>query len=252
MVRAEAVCDFAATSARVSAGQIPPIGRRLGVGLDELHPGLVLPLADSAFGATRGDDEFPGDEVGEFGRRYVDDEFQTGRQRITHVIQGREGPGMVDHSHDGGGRDRRGIPGVGECDDGGVDVDEVPALHGAAAGHRNPRHGIGDMLIAAGEEAEAVFARQRHPTSGRSTGHVVAARLTTEVGRLVDGHRESALDEFVRSRQTGHPAAEDRHPPPSGRSRRYRPRRRNRDPRHRDRGSGEHGGRGRTGQESTA
>ena len=97
----------------------------------------------------------------------------------------------------------------GEGDDGRFDVDQMPVLDVAAAGQRDAFHRVGGVLIATGEEPESVFTGQRLASTARGPGDVVAPRLATEVGGLVDGDRETAFDQFVRRRQPGHAAAED-------------------------------------------
>jgi hypothetical protein len=67
------------------------------------------------------------------------------------------------------------------------------------------------VAVEAGEEAKAVLGRQIVAPVGARSGHRVAARLAAEArAALVDGDREPALGQLVRSGQTGDAAAEDR------------------------------------------
>ena len=96
-----------------------------------------------------------------------------------------------------------------------VRLDEVVPDAVRVAGERDPAHRVRHVVVEAGEEAEAVLARQRLAPARGGAGHRDAARLAAERLALVDVHAEAALDELVRGREARHAAAEDGHPLPA-------------------------------------
>ena len=88
-------------------------------------------------------------------------------------------------------------------------VDEVVPDAVGVAGERDAPHRVRDVVVEAGEEAEAVLAGQVATAAGGGAGHRDAARLAAERVALVDGDVEAALDELVGGGEAGHAAAED-------------------------------------------
>ena len=94
-----------------------------------------------------------------------------------------------------------------------VGVDEVVVDAVLVCLVRRSPHRVRDVVVEAGEEAEAVLAGERPAPAGRGAGDRDAARLAAERLALVDRDLEAALGELVRGCQPGHPPAEDRHGP---------------------------------------
>ena len=74
----------------------------------------------------------------------------------------------------------------------------------------DPAHGVGDVAVEAGEEAEAVFAGQVAAAVLARPGHREAPGLAAWDGKqLVDLDVEAALDQFMGGAEAGDAAAED-------------------------------------------
>ena len=128
------------------------------------------------------------------------------------------------------------VPEPGQADSGHrpgrVEAVDVPVHHrgGGAQAEQHPerpvrlqrvtprRLPVGGAQAEAGEEPEAVLARERLSASGARPGDVQGAGLAAEDGVvLVVGHGVAALGEFLRGAQTGDTSAEDGDPLPGRR-----------------------------------
>ena len=85
-------------------------------------------------------------------------------------------------------------------------------VHDVATAERDAGHGVGQVPVEAGEEAESVLSGQWQPSAGRRIGHVHRSRLAAEVRPPLDhGDVETALGQFVRG---GQPPTRRRAPGP--------------------------------------
>ena len=188
-----------------------PRGRRV------VPPADVLPLPVAALVARGEEHEDPADPVGELVRRQRRDLLKARRERLAQRL-GRQrarrlvelevrAPAVAREAH---ARRRREV---------------VPDAVGVP-GERDAPHRVGDVVIEAREEAEAVLAGQVPPPVARRPGDGDRACLAAQRLALVDGDVEAALGELVGGGQPGDAAAEDGDrrlraaPPPRGRPRR--------------------------------
>ena len=88
---------------------------------------------------------------------------------------------------------------------------EVVGAVRAMVAERDPAHRVGDVLVEAREEAEAVLSRKVLTAAGASAWDRHASRFAAERGlALVDGDREPALGQFVRGAEAADAAAQYR------------------------------------------
>jgi hypothetical protein len=168
---------------------------------------MVRVLATVSFAATRfagQEDQQPGDEVGQLvGRDVLSAEAlgQVAAQAVDGEQRLRVGPDPED--------ERVRVVAAAE---------ELAALGGhqvvldavRVGAERDPLHRLGDVVVEAREEPEAVLAREIRPTAGARPRDADAAGLAAPGARLEDGHLEAALGQLVGGRQTGHATPEDR------------------------------------------
>src|SRR5436305_1054850 len=74
----------------------------------------------------------------------------------------------------------------------------------------DPAHGVGEVPVEAGEEAEAVLAREVQPRwLARARDRNAAGLATRQRPLLVDGDLEAALDQFVGGTHARHATPEN-------------------------------------------
>ena len=118
--------------------------------------------------------------------------------RDVEIVEQREkrGPEIVKSFRESGDPDGVDLARPGEQDPGGLH--EVVGATRPAVAERDPAHRVGDVLVEAREEAEAVLSREVLPSPGARAGNRHAPRLAAERGLpLVDGDGEPALGQFV-------------------------------------------------------
>lgn len=165
-------------------------------GPDEVPPGHLLPLILPAPVAAGEVDQDPAGEVGDLvGGQVQDGVEQTG----DGPQQGLRGEfARVRWCGEGAqGQPKAGAAGVaGEQRLGAVAQVAVDPV--GVAAERDPAHRVGQVAVEAGEEPEAVLARQRPAAALAGARHVHAAGLATEHRVvLVDRHRVAAQGEFM-------------------------------------------------------
>jgi hypothetical protein len=127
-----------------SFAEVGLVGGGLVLRVDKVPPFEVFVFGEAPFGAAGGEDEEAGDEVGEFVRG--DAERGEELEEESAEIAGALGPA-------GDGDDFR-FAGAGEKHAGGFG-EVIGDMCGAI---RDAAHGVDDVFVEAGEEAEAVFA----------------------------------------------------------------------------------------------
>ncbi len=183
---------------------------RLALCPHEVPPRHVLPLPEPPRGAAGEENPEPLDELPELGGRDAGAEIQCGDQRLTQrlrVEHDRIDPAGHRRIRTASARKPR-LRGAHEV---------VPHTVGIAR-EGDAAHRVRHVVIEAGEEPEAVLARQRPPAALPGPGHRDAPALTAERFALVDGDLEAALRQFVRGSEPGHPTPEHGHstPRPAG------------------------------------
>ena len=200
--------------ARDARGEELLVGRRALGSADEVPPAGAFVLAQAAFGAAGQDLPDAGAEEGQVLGREVG-----GRAEGHHdVAQKHAGVGR--RAREGGGHDEGRLAELGDA--------HACRRHQvigdlAAVQRRDAAHGVHDVLVEAGEEAEAVLARQvvldrRHAVVGQHmagagralVGNRDAARLAAgDVAAFEHRDLEPTLDELVRGAHAGDAAAQD-------------------------------------------
>ena len=79
------------------------------------------------------------------------------------------------------------------------------------AGEGDAPHGVGQVVVEAGDEAEAVLPGQGLAAARAAVGHVHAAGLAAQGVVFVDRDPEAAFGEFVRGGQPGDTPAQYGH-----------------------------------------
>jgi hypothetical protein len=90
-------------------------------------------------------------------------------------------------------------------------LNEIVVAARAGRPERYSPHRIGDVLVEARKETEAVLARQVGASADAGAGSRQASRFAAErVAPLVDGDGEAALGELLRGGEAADAAAQDR------------------------------------------
>jgi len=165
----------------------------------KIPPRDVFELRQAPLGAACGHNQQPADEEGGFLQRHT----QRREQLHQKGLEIREGRGAAGQPGD------LGLPGTRQQDARGSRkiVERV-----AVRAIRNAPHGIGDVLIKAGEEAEAVLPGKRQPAAAFRTGNRNAARLSSEHAlAFIHPHPKAALGQFLRGAEPRDAATQNSH-----------------------------------------